>query len=98
MKTIEKYDIDIDQWTELSIQLNYERAFGMAIGFKNRYIYIIGGSSNTDCIEILDTYREHELAKTELVLLQLNSYIPWFKEIILPIDEEGIIKFCGEQS
>lgn len=22
--------------------------------------------------------------------------MPWFKELLLPIDEEGIIKFCGE--
>ena len=31
-----------------------------------------------------------------MVLLTLNNYVPWFKEILLPLDEEGIIKFCCE--
>lgn len=69
MKSIEKYDIDRDEWQELKVQLNYERAFGSAIGFGNRYIYIIGGTTNTDCIEIIDTFKENEATKSELVLL-----------------------------
>lgn len=96
MKTIEKYDIERDEWSELKIQLNYGRAFASAIVLGNRYIYVIGGSTNTDCIEILDTQKENDLSKTELVLLQLNTYIPWFKEMVLPLDSEGIIKFCHD--
>ncbi|CDW74752.1 kelch motif family protein [Stylonychia lemnae] len=95
MKSIEKYDIERDEWSELKIQLNNERAFASALSFANRYIYIIGGTTNTDCLEIIDTDKENETLRCTLVLLNLNSYQPWFKEILLPIDSEGIIKFCG---
>jgi N-acetylneuraminic acid mutarotase len=54
-KTIERYDIERDEWIELRMQLNYGRAFLSAITFNNRYIYVIGGSTNTDCFEIIDT-------------------------------------------
>ena len=96
MKSIEGYDIERDEWVQVKIQLQYERAFGSAIALGDRYIYIVGGTSNTDCIEIIDTYSENESIKSELVLLTLNNYTPWFKEIILPTDEEGIICFCNE--
>jgi hypothetical protein len=32
-----------------------------------------------------------------LVLLDFGKYHPWFKEMLLPLDEEGIITFCGER-
>jgi hypothetical protein len=32
------------------------------------------------------------------LLLKSEEYIPWFKEIILPLDEEGIMIFAGETS
>ena len=57
-KTVEKYDIERDEWVELRMQLNYGRAFGSAIVFGNRYIYILGGTTNTDCIEIIDIFKE----------------------------------------
>ncbi len=69
LKTIERYDIERDEWTEMKIQLKYERVFGSAIALGNRYIYIIGGTTNTDCIEIIDTYKEFENTKSELILL-----------------------------
>ena len=61
-----------------------------------RYIYVLGGTTNTDCIEIIDTLKENQSSKSELVLLHLENYVPWFKEILLPLDEEGILTFCGE--
>ena len=96
LKTIEKYDVERDEWHELRMQLNYDRAFGSAIALSERYIYILGGTTNTDCIEIIDTLKENDVHKSELVLLHLEKYVPWFKEILLPLDEEGIIQFCGE--
>ena len=95
MKTIERYDIERDEWVELKIHLNYPRNYASAIAIKERYIYVIGGTSSTDCIEIIDSYKEEQLCKAELVLLQLNQYIPWFKEMILPVnDEEALMIFC----
>ena len=79
------------------MQLNYGRAFLSAITFNNRYIYVLGGSTNTDCFEIIDTHHEHTEPKCELVLLNLDTYQPWFKEMVLPLNEEGIITFCGER-
>eukprot|EP00347_Sterkiella_histriomuscorum_P014707 403359858 len=97
MKTIERYDINLDQWTQLKVQLNYERAFGSAIVFKNRFIYIIGGSSTSECVERIDCQKENEMIKAELILFQMNSYHPWFKEMILPINEESLMILGGEQ-
>jgi N-acetylneuraminic acid mutarotase len=54
-KSIEKYDIERNKWVEIKMQLTYGRAFLSAITFSNRYIYVMGGSTNTDCIEIIDT-------------------------------------------
>lgn len=96
MKHIERYDIEENQWKEVRMQLNYGRTFCSAITFSNRYIYILGGTTDTECIEIFDTRFEDEQQKCELVLLQLNEYMPWFKEILIPIDEEGLILFCEE--
>lgn len=76
--------------------MNYGRAFCSAVCFANRYIYIIGGTTTTECFEIFDTYYENENPKCELVLLELNNYMPWFKEILIPLDEEGLIIFCRE--
>lgn len=70
--------------------------FASTVTFSNRFIYVIGGSTNTDCFEIIDTHLEDTAQKTELVLLTLDTYLPWFKEMILPLDEEGLIMFCGE--
>jgi len=57
-KTIERYDIEKDQWVEVKMQLVYARALSSAITFNNRYIYVVGGSTSTDCFEIIDTYKE----------------------------------------
>lgn len=95
-KSIERYDIERDEWVELKMQLIYGRSFLSTVTFGNRYIYVIGGTTNTDCFEIIDTYKEDINPKTELVLLDLGKYQPWFKEMLLPLDEEGIITFCGE--
>jgi N-acetylneuraminic acid mutarotase len=73
-KTIERYDIERDKWTELRMQLNYGRAFLSAVTFGNRYIYVIGGNTNTDCFEIIDTFKEDSAMKTDLVLLELGTY------------------------
>lgn len=96
LKTIEKYDVQTDSWKEIRMQLNYDRAFASSICMGERYIYVLGGTTNTDCIEIIDTHKENQNIKSELVLLHLENYVPWFKEILLPLDEEGIITFCGE--
>lgn len=96
-KSIERYDIERDEWVELRMQLTYGRAFSSAVSFSNRYIYVIGGSTNTDCFEIIDTMKEDDVIKSELVLLSLGTYQPWFKEMLLPLDEEGLILFCGER-
>ena len=105
MKSIERYDIVKNEWKEVRMKLNYGRAFCSAISFSNRFIYIIGGTTDTECIEIFDSQYEEEFSgstvkdyqKCELVLLQHNGeYIPWFKEILIPIDEEGLIIFCQE--
>jgi hypothetical protein len=55
MKSIEKYDIELDDWREVKMQLNYTRTLHSAVCFENRYIYIVGGTTDTDCIEIFDT-------------------------------------------
>jgi N-acetylneuraminic acid mutarotase len=60
MKTVERYDVERDEWKELRMQLNYGRAFCSAITFNNRYIYLVGGTTDTECIEIYDTYKEDE--------------------------------------
>lgn len=33
-----------------------------------------------------------------MLLLKLENYIPWFKEMLIPFDEEGIMIFGGEAS
>lgn len=96
MKMIEMYDIERDEWKEVRMQLNYGRAFCSSIPLGSRFIYILGGTTDTECIERFDAQRENENMKCELILLNRHDYIPWFKEIILPLDEEGIICFCGE--
>ena len=96
-KTIERYDIERNEWVEIKMQLTYGRAFSSAITFSNRYIYVVGGSTGTDCFEIIDTEKENLCPKSELVLLKLNNYQPWFKEMLLPLDEEGLLLFCGER-
>ena len=47
-KTIEKYLIAEDRWVEIRTQLNYARYFGSCCQFQDRYIYIFGGTSDTD--------------------------------------------------
>ena len=74
LKSIEKYDIERDEWVEIKMQLTYGRAFSSAITFSNRYIYVVGGSTKTDCFEIIDTDIENVCNKTELVLLNLGNY------------------------
>lgn len=69
LKTIEVYDIEDDSWSQIKMQLNYERAFGSAVTFQDRYIYVIGGSSTTDCVEKIDTLKVNEKFKAELILL-----------------------------
>jgi N-acetylneuraminic acid mutarotase len=73
-KTIERYDVERDEWVEIKMQLTYGRAFSSAITFSNRYIYVVGGSTNTDCFEIIDTEKEDICHKSELVLLNLGNY------------------------
>ncbi len=79
------------------MQLVYGRALSSAITFNNRYIYVVGGSTNTDCFEIIDTHKEDINAKCEIVLLNIDKYQPWFKEMLLPLNTEGILLFCGER-
>jgi hypothetical protein len=59
LKTIERYDIERNEWVEIRTQLTYGRTFSSAITFSHRYIYVIGGSTGTDCIEIIDTEKEN---------------------------------------
>ena len=96
VKIIEKYDIELDKWMEVKTQLNYGRSFGSAIPINNRYIYIIGGTTDTDCFEVFDINEEYTAPKCEMILLKLDKYIPWFKEMLLPFDEEGLMIFGGE--
>lgn len=56
------------------MQLVYGRALSSAITFNNRYIYVVGGSTNTDCFEIIDTHKEDINPKCEIVLLNLDKY------------------------
>jgi len=90
-KSIERYDIERDEWVEIKMQLIYGRSFLSTVTFSNRFIYVIGGTTNTDCFEIIDTHKEDVNLKTQLVLLDLGKYQPWFKEMLLPLDEEGLI-------
>jgi N-acetylneuraminic acid mutarotase len=65
-KIIERYDIERNEWVELKMQLTYGRVFSSAVTFCNRYIYVIGGTTNTDCFEIIDTTRERLFQKQNL--------------------------------
>ena len=56
------------------MQLTYGRAFSSVVTFNNRYIYVIGGTSDTDCFEIIDTMKEDINSKTQLVLLDIGVY------------------------
>ena len=58
IKSIEKYDIERNEWGVIKMQLNYERSFSSAIAFENRFIYIVGGTTNTESIELFDVTKE----------------------------------------
>ena len=74
-KTIEKYLIDEDRWVEIRTQLNYARYFGSCCQFQGRYIYIFGGTSDTDQIEVLDLAVENEAIKCDLLTLAVPEAI-----------------------
>ena len=96
-KSIEKYDIERNEWSKVRMQLNYERVNPSMITFSNRYIYVICGTLDTDCLEVIDTFKENLNRKAELFLLIKGSFSPWFNDILLPLDEEGLLLFCGER-
>lgn len=79
------------------MQLNHERVNPSTITFSNRYIYVIGGTLDTDCLEVIDTYKENVNRKAELFLLIKGSFSPWFNDMLIPLDEEGLLLFCGER-
>lgn len=74
LKSIERYDIERDEWVQVKMQLTYGRSFLSTVTFGNRYIYVVGGTTQSDCFEIIDTHKEDVNAKTELVLLDLGKY------------------------
>jgi hypothetical protein len=96
-KTIEKFDVERNEWSEVKIKLNHDRVNPSTLTFSNRYIYVLGGTLDTDCLEVIDTTKEHENRKAELFLLIKGSFSPWFNDMLLPLDEEGLIIFCGER-
>jgi len=86
VKSIEKYDMERDEWVQIRTQLNYCRALCSVVTFGNRYIYVLGGSIESECIEVLDSFKEYDKIKCDMINLQLcDKYTPWFKEIILPL-------------
>lgn len=96
-KAIEKYDVERNEWSKVRMQLNHERVNPSTITFGNRYIYVIGGTLDTDCLEVIDTLKENVNRKAELFLLIKGSFSPWFNDMLLPLDEEGLLLFCGER-
>ena len=58
---------------------------------------MIGGTLDTDCLEVIDTYKENVNRKAELFLLIKGSFSPWFNDMLIPLDEEGLLLFCGER-
>mmetsp|Transcript_22573 Transcript_22573/g.21751 ORF Transcript_22573/g.21751 Transcript_22573/m.21751 type:complete len:102 (+) Transcript_22573:919-1224(+) len=78
---------------EVRTQLNYVRAFSSAVTFSNRYIYIVGGTTDTECIEVFDSFSENDKQKCDMIMLNLDNYFPWFKEILLPLYRDGIMIF-----
>jgi len=97
-KAIEKYDVERNEWTKVRMQLNFERVNPSTITFGSRYIYVIGGTLDTDCLEVIDTFKENINRKAELFLLIKGSFSPWFNDMLLPLDEEGLLLFCGERT
>lgn len=122
-KTIEKYLIAEDRWVEIRTQLNYARYFGSCCQFQGRFIYIFGGTSDTDQIEVLDLAVENEAIKCDLLTLAVPDAIaghpsspeeqfrlifggttggldtsdvefqPWFKPLIIPLEE--LVAYTG---
>lgn len=63
LKTIEKYDIELDEWIQIRTQLNYSRVFASSICFRNRFLYVFSGTVDTESIEVIDLEQENELMK-----------------------------------
>lgn len=72
-KTIEKYVFNENRWMEIKTQLNYTRQFCSCVCFEDKFIYIFGGSKDTEQIEVLNLVSESEAIKCDLISLYPKS-------------------------
>lgn len=56
------------------------RIWASCCKFENRYVYIFGGNTENDQIEVLDVFMENEAVKCDLINLNINDSIPYMPQ------------------
>lgn len=86
-KSIEYYSVLENKWRKTKVQLNYARVFGSAICINNQWIYIVGGTTQTEWVEWFNISEQDTLGKCEKLVFEHNFYTPYFHELCIHVKD-----------
>lgn len=93
LRSIERYDLDMDKWIGIKTILNQKGMFTTAITFENRYVYVMDTMCQT--IEVLDTEKEDKMCT--LLYLKLPDDLQFMRPLLLPLNENEILYLRNSQ-